>query len=350
MGGVIAKDLASNHDVTAVDISQKNLNLLPNINTICLDIANKKLLQSTIKDFDIVVGAVPGFLGYEMMKNVIEVGKNIVDISFFPEDPFKLDNIAKKNNVTAVMDCGVAPGMGNIILGHHNNNMKITKYECLVGGLPERREWPYEYQAVFSPIDVIQEYIRPARYVENSNIIIREALSDTELINFEEIGTLESWNSDGLRTLIKTMPNIPNMIENGGGKVMIVSSVASFAAPSAIQPLYGPIKTFMNRFSDGININYKHKGITSTALCPGFTTTGFHTASGVQDEMDRVPKFMVFPAERIANEGVDAMFAGKSYCVPTKTYKLLVFLLKNIPQSVFNLLGKSLAPGRYDKK
>jgi saccharopine dehydrogenase-like NADP-dependent oxidoreductase len=115
--------------------------------------------------------------------------------------------------VTAVMDCGVAPGMGNIILAHHNNNMKITKYECLVGGLPERREWPYEYQAVFSPIDVIEEYIRPARYIENSNVIIREALSDTELINFDEVGTLESWNSDGLRTLIKTMPNIPNMIE-----------------------------------------------------------------------------------------------------------------------------------------
>ena len=142
---------------------------------------------------------------------------------------------------------------------------------------------------------------------------------------------------------------IPNMLADGGGKLMVVSSVASFAAPSAIQPLYGPIKTFMNRFSDSINMNYKHKGITSTSLCPGFTTTGFHTASGVQDEMDRVPKFMVFSAERIANEGVDAMYAGKSYCVPTKTYKTLVFLLKNIPQSVFNLLGKSLAPGRYDK-
>ena len=73
---------------------------------------------------------------------------------------------------------------------------------------------------------------------------------------------------------------IPNMINQGGGKVMVVSSVASFAAPSAIQPLYGPIKTFMNRFSDCININYKHKGITSTSVCPGFTVTGFHTASG----------------------------------------------------------------------
>ena len=91
--------------------------------------------------------------------------------------------------------------------------MEIEDYECLVGGLPEKREWPYEYKAVFSPIDVIEEYIRPARYVQNSKTITKEALSDTELVHFDEIGTLESWNSDGLRSLIDTMPNIPNMIE-----------------------------------------------------------------------------------------------------------------------------------------
>ena len=69
------------------------------------------------------------------------------------------------------------------------------------------------YKAPFSPIDVIEEYIRPARYVQNYNLITKEALSDTELINFDEIGTLESWNSDGLRSLIKTMKHVPNMIE-----------------------------------------------------------------------------------------------------------------------------------------
>ena len=142
---------------------------------------------------------------------------------------------------------------------------------------------------------------------------------------------------------------IPNMINQGGGKVMVVSSVASFAAPSAIQPLYGPIKTFMNRFSDCININYKHKGITSTSVCPGFTVTGFHTASGVQEEMDRVPKFMVFPASRIANEGVEAMFAGKRIFIPTKTYRTLVFLTSNLPQSLLRFISKLLAPGRYDR-
>ena len=103
--------------------------------------------------------------------------------------------------------------MGNIIFGHHNKSMKITEYECLVGGLPKKREWPFEYQAVFSPIDVIEEYIRPARYVQNNQIVTREALSDAELVDFEDIGTLESWNSDGLRTLIRTMNHVPNMIE-----------------------------------------------------------------------------------------------------------------------------------------
>ena len=213
VGGVIAKDLANNHQVTSVDISRKNLDKLNGINKICADVSKKETLQNLIKDFDLVVGAVPGFMGYQMMKDVIEAKKNIVDISFYPEDPFGLDKLAKQNNVVAVMDCGVAPGMGNIILGHHNNLMEICNYECLVGGLPEKREWPYEYQAVFSPIDVIEEYVRPARYVQNYNLITKEALSDTELIEFDEIGTLESWNSDGLRSLIKTMSHIPNMIE-----------------------------------------------------------------------------------------------------------------------------------------
>ncbi len=153
----------------------------------------------------------------------------------------------------------------------------------------------------------------------------------------------------GTSVIMLTKLFIPKMLKNGKGKIMIVSSVASFAAPSAIQPLYGPIKTFMNRFSDSININYKHKGITSTAVCPGFTVTGFHTASGVQEEMDRVPKFMIFSAERIAKEAVEATLAGKALCVPTKTYKFLVFLLKNIPQSILRLIGSALAPGRYDR-
>ena len=154
----------------------------------------------------------------------------------------------------------------------------------------------------------------------------------------------------GISVIAMTKIFLSGMIERGYGRIMIVSSVAAFSPPSSIQPLYGPIKTFMNRFSDGINLNYNHKGITSTAVCPGFTVTGFHTASGVQDEMDRVPSFMKLSATRVASEGVEATLLGKPLCIPSKTYKLLVFILKYVPESILTLLGKGLAPGRYDKK
>lgn len=215
VGKAMALDLAKDFEVTSTDFNQAALEPLKKsgIKTLQLDFSKVDDLKKAIASFDLVVGAVPGFLGFQTVKAVIESGKNMVDISFFPEDPFLLDELAKKHGVTVITDCGVAPGMGNIILGYHNQRMKINKYECLVGGLPVEREWPYEYKAVFSPIDVIEEYIRPARYVQNGAVVIKEALSDPENVHFAGVGTLESWNSDGLRSLIKTMPNIPNMIE-----------------------------------------------------------------------------------------------------------------------------------------
>jgi lysine 6-dehydrogenase len=215
VGKAMAIDLSKDFDVTSADINEEALGFLAQhgIKTQKVDFSNLSQLAAALQPFDLVVGAVPGFMGLQTVRTVIEAGKNIADISFFPEDPFQLDELAKKKNVTVITDCGVAPGMGNIILGYHYHRMKITDYECLVGGLPMVREWPYEYKAVFSPIDVIEEYIRPARYVQQGAVIVKEALSDPELIHFDGVGTLESWNSDGLRSLIKTMPGIPNMIE-----------------------------------------------------------------------------------------------------------------------------------------
>jgi len=123
-----------------------------------------------------------------------------------------LDDLAKARGVTAVVDCGVAPGMSNMILGYHARRMSVSHFKCFVGGLPFRRDFPFEYKAPFSPADVIEEYVRPARYVENRHLVVRPALSDAEFLNFPEVGTLEAFNSDGLRSLIKTM-SVPNMIE-----------------------------------------------------------------------------------------------------------------------------------------
>ncbi len=215
VGGAIATDLHKDFEVTAVDMSHSALGKLSRdhgIKTVRADMNDPQSLRSAAKNADIVVGALPGAMGYKMIEVLAPEKKDIVDISFFAEDPFSLDKLAAKNGITVITDCGVAPGMGNIILGYHNRRMNVQNYECYVGGLPVVREWPWEYKAVFSPIDVIEEYTRPARYVENGHTVIREALSDPELLHFEDIGTLEAWNSDGLRTLIRTM-QIPNMIE-----------------------------------------------------------------------------------------------------------------------------------------
>ena len=217
VGTAMAIDLAPAHSVTITDLSEEALDRAKSrcadLQTRKLDVTKKAELVAAVKPADLVINAVPGFLGYATLKTLIESGKNVVDIAFFPEDALTLDALAKEHGVTVVMDCGVAPGMDNIILGHYNSKLTITDFECLVGGLPKVKKWPFAYKAPFSPVDVIEEYTRPARYVENGNEIVREALTDCEYVEFEEVGTLESFNSDGLRSIIQTMPHIPNMKE-----------------------------------------------------------------------------------------------------------------------------------------
>lgn len=217
VGSAMAIDLAKNHEVTLTDYSQDVLNTVKDryskMNFEQLDVTDIQLLSGRIKQFDLVICAVPGFLGFETLRHIIEAEMNVIDISFFPENSLDLDSLAKEKGVTAIVDCGVAPGMDNIILGYYNERMKLTDFECLVGGLPKVKKWPFAYKAPFSPIDVIEEYTRPARYVENGIEIVREPLTDCEYIEFDKVGTLESFNSDGLRSIIYTMPHIPNMKE-----------------------------------------------------------------------------------------------------------------------------------------
>lgn len=218
VGGAIAKDLATDIDleVTAVDIDVANLNKLKGESKIKIkkaDLSDSSTISKLVKDCDLAIGGLPGHMGFHTLKTVIQSGKNIVDISFFPEDPFQLDQLAKEKGVVAVVDCGVAPGCSNLILGYMKSILDETEsFECYVGGLPLIRTWPYEYKATFSPSDIIEEYTRPARLVENGEVITKPALSDVELLDFPGVGTLEAFNTDGLRTLIRTM-RIPFMKE-----------------------------------------------------------------------------------------------------------------------------------------
>jgi lysine 6-dehydrogenase len=218
VGRPMALDLAQGQEfeVTIADINQDALERIKAeapVHIVCSDVSDPGEVKKLAGPFDIVLDAVPGFLGYQTFKSLIECGKNVVDIAFFPEDPFDLDGLAKDRGVTAIMDMGVAPGMSNVLTAFAHHQLDTTSSAVTyVGGLPRVRTKPYEYKAGFSPIDVIEEYTRPARFVRDGKLITLPALSEPEMMEFPGIGTLEAFNSDGLRSLYKTI-EAPNLIE-----------------------------------------------------------------------------------------------------------------------------------------
>ncbi len=215
VGSLIARDLSNDFAVRVADVSEDNLGRLQgkNVEPFRADLSKPDEIRRAIADADLVVGAVPSFLGYRMLETVVGEGKDIVDISFFEEDPYQLQGPAEEKGVTAIIDCGIAPGTGNLILGDVIRRLdRVELYLCYVGGLPAVRIWPWEYKAPFCPDDVIEEYTRPTRLKERGEIVVRPALSDLELVHLSEVGTLEAFNTDGLRTLLETV-DVPWMQE-----------------------------------------------------------------------------------------------------------------------------------------
>ncbi len=219
VGGPMALDLADDDRfaVTVADLDEAALEKLrakqPKLAVVRQNLSDPSTVTELVAGYDLVLNAVPGFMGYATMEAIIEARRNVVDISFFAEDPFALNDKAVKAGVTAIVDCGVCPGLSNLLIGRVAEQLDhVDNILIYVGGLPEVRLWPYEYKAVFSPMDVIAEYTRPARYVENGVMVTRPALSDPELLDFPGLGTLEAFNTDGLRSLAQTI-DCPNMKE-----------------------------------------------------------------------------------------------------------------------------------------
>ena len=219
VGSVMATDLAQSgeFEVTLVDLSAANLERArgrcPSLLTRQADLSDARTITSIASEHDVVCGALASHLGLSALEAVIAAGKPYADISFMAEDALQLDEMAKAKGVTAVVDCGVAPGMSNMQAGWGYADLdRCDRIEILVGGLPRKREWPFEYKAGFAPADVIEEYTRESRIVEGGKTVLRPALSEPELMEFEGVGTLEAFNTDGLRSLADTL-DVPNMIE-----------------------------------------------------------------------------------------------------------------------------------------
>ncbi len=209
VGSVMAADLAGDPrmEVTVADKRAKSLEAAKRraggrLRIMQADLADAAAVKQMVQPFDIVLGALASAIGFQTLRAVIEAGKDYCDISFMPEDAWELDELAKAHAVTAIVDCGVAPGMSNMMAGHAAAQLdQCDRIEIYVGGLPRERTWPFQYKAGFSPHDVIEEYVRPSRIVEHGTIVVKDALSEPELMDFPGIGTLEAFNTDGLRSI-----------------------------------------------------------------------------------------------------------------------------------------------------
>lgn len=215
VGAAMARDLARDPGLTvsAADANRDALARLKdtvvadgaNVRTLPVDLADATSLMRALDGQDLVIGAVPGPMGFETARRVLSASVDMVDISFFEEDAFELDDLARRRGRVAIVDAGVAPGLSNLILGHLEARLRTTtRFDCLVGGIPAAPMPPWEYKAPFSPIDVIAEYTRPARLRRNGETITVPALSEVELVDFPDVGRLEAFNTDGLRTLLTT--------------------------------------------------------------------------------------------------------------------------------------------------
>jgi len=211
VGSLVARDLAADGrwSVLSVDRSEHALGRLagiPNLTTERADLGDAAEVARVASKVDVVVGAVPGFMGTRTVRAVLETGRPVSDISFSPEDPFDLAPVAKAKGVSAIVDCGVSPGLSGLAVGRAASRLDaLDDVSIFVGGLPAERHWPFEYRSVFSPTDVIEEYTRPARVVEGGRVVVKPALSGVEPLSVPGVGTLEAFYTDGLRTLLTTV-------------------------------------------------------------------------------------------------------------------------------------------------
>ncbi|HVP27074.1 MAG TPA: saccharopine dehydrogenase family protein [Candidatus Bathyarchaeia archaeon] len=211
IGSVAAEDLAktmTSVDVAIADNDEKRAKTVAekisrnNVSWIKLNAADQTELANTLKNHDVTLGFLPARLGYGLAKACIKAKKDLVDVAFMGENPLTLNEEAAKAGVTIVPDCGLAPGISNVLVGHATAMLDKTRtVHIFVGGLPEKPEPPLDYVITWSPESLIDEYTRKVKIIKNGKRTETEVLTGTQEINFPKIGKLEAFFTDGLRTL-----------------------------------------------------------------------------------------------------------------------------------------------------
>lgn len=223
IGSVAAEDLAKSlpsTEIVVADNEQRRAKKVAekidanNISWVQLNVTDDDELIKTLRNFDIIVGFLPGKLGYCLAEACIETRKNLVDVSYMAENPLTLNDKTLRAGVTIVPDCGLAPGISNFLVGHAMGKLDaVQAVHVMVGGLPEEPVPPLGYTITWSPESLIDEYTRKAGIVREGKKLEVKPLTGLEEIGFPQIGKLEAFFTDGLRTLMHTVKNVDDMWE-----------------------------------------------------------------------------------------------------------------------------------------
>ena len=205
VGSWIVENLASQgYHVLAIDSDQKRISKLESIATTIHQKVNDDLIFSL--GVKVIVNALPGRIGHSVRKSLLESGAMIADLAFTPEDPREMNEIATKHGACLIYDVGVAPGLSNLLLKECNKRHgRLSLGRVRVGGNPVEFDDEWSYMAPFSPIDVIEEYTRPARIIRGGEIVTLPALSERLLFHVEGRGEMEAFLTDGLRSVLDSV-------------------------------------------------------------------------------------------------------------------------------------------------
>jgi lysine 6-dehydrogenase len=166
---------------------------------------NQQATKEIMKNFDIIMSALPYTISAQASKVAVEAGVHLVDLSL-EEQQWELDTPAKEAGVTLVPDCGVAPGIANILAGYGASLMdEAEDIHIVCGGIPQKPVLPLGYRIVFSTQGLVDMYCEKSRIVRNGKIVEVDTLSGLEKVEFPGVGELEAFYTDGLSTLLRTM-------------------------------------------------------------------------------------------------------------------------------------------------
>ena len=135
---------------------------------------------------------------------------------------------------------------------------------------------------------------------------------------------------------------LPAIRASGDGRILNVASFAALVPGADGQTLYAATKAYLVKFSESLSLENSDHGVHVTALCPGFTWSGFHDVTGTREMMSKLPGWAWLQADAVARAGIDGAERGRVVVVPGRVYRLVHSIARHMPQRlVLGLMGRN---------